>query len=129
MERPRRIGPLVRDAHFAAAARKLGEMGFGFMLDGQGVVIAHPNQELVMQKNFITADDANEETKAMAQNMNTVSMGSLMAVRKRTMDRAPTMPKLSFTLLAINMMTVAVTAMSVSPPGFSASSRSRMQRT
>ncbi len=48
---------------------KIGDMGFGFMLDGQGVVIAHPNQELVMQKNFITADDANEETKAMAQNM------------------------------------------------------------
>ena len=27
MERPRRIGSLVRDAHFAAAARKLVEMG------------------------------------------------------------------------------------------------------
>ncbi len=48
---------------------KIGEMGFGFMLDGQGLVIAHPNQELVMEKNFITAEDANAETRAMAQNM------------------------------------------------------------
>ena len=48
---------------------KIGEMGFGFMLDGQGLVIAHPNQELVMEKNFITAEDANNETRAMAQNM------------------------------------------------------------
>ena len=48
---------------------KIGEMGFGFMLDGDGTVIAHPMQELVMEKNFITADDANEETRIMAKNM------------------------------------------------------------
>ena len=48
---------------------KAGEMGFGFMLDGEGTVIAHPMQELVMEKNFITADDTNEETRAMAKNM------------------------------------------------------------
>ncbi len=48
---------------------KLGEMGFGFMLDGEGTVIAHPMQELVMEKNFITAEDTNEETRAMAKNM------------------------------------------------------------
>ena len=48
---------------------KIGEMGFGFMLDGDGTVIAHPMQELVMEKNFITAEDANEETRIMAKNM------------------------------------------------------------
>ena len=48
---------------------KIGESGFGFMLDGDGTVIAHPAQELVMEKNFVTADDVNAETRAMAQEM------------------------------------------------------------
>ncbi len=48
---------------------KIGKSGFGFMLDGDGVVIAHPTQELVMQKNFITADDVGPDTKDMAKKM------------------------------------------------------------
>ena len=48
---------------------KIGENGFGFMLDGQGTVIAHPNQELIMEKNFLNAEDVGEDTKQMAQNM------------------------------------------------------------
>ena len=36
---------------------------------------------------------------ATAQNMNMMSMGSLMEVRKRMMDSAPTMPRVSTTLL------------------------------
>ena len=48
---------------------KIGNNGFGFMLDGQGLVIAHPNQELVMVKNFITADDIGQDTKEMARKM------------------------------------------------------------
>ncbi|MCR5047222.1 MAG: HAMP domain-containing protein [Treponema sp.] len=47
----------------------VGDTGFGFMLDGAGVVIAHPNKDLVMQKNFLTAEDVNPETKQMAQEM------------------------------------------------------------
>ena len=35
---------------------------------------------------------------AMAQKRKAMSRGSLMAVRKRTMDRAPTMPRESTTL-------------------------------
>ena len=48
---------------------KVGESGFGFMLDGDGVVIAHPNHELVMAKNFISADDVGPDTKKMARDM------------------------------------------------------------
>ena len=45
----------------------------------------------------------------MAQNMNTVSMKSLTAVRKRTMDSAPTMPNESTTLDEMAKMTTEVT--------------------
>ena len=36
---------------------------------------------------------------AMLQNRNAISIGSLIAVRKRTIDRAPTIPRESTTLL------------------------------
>ena len=48
----------------------------------------------------------------MAQNMNTVSMKSFTAVRKRTMDRAPTMPRDSTTLEEMAKMTTDVTRLS-----------------
>ena len=50
---------------------------------------------------------------AMAQNMNTVSMGSFTAVRKRTMDSAPTMPRDSPMLEEMHMMIMAVTMVSM----------------
>ena len=40
-----------------------------------------------------------------AQNMNTVSIGSLIAVRKRTMDSAPTMPSDSVRFEEISIST------------------------
>ena len=44
----------------------------------------------------------------MAQNRNAMSSGSLMAVRKRTMERAPTIPRDRTTLEVTARMTVAV---------------------
>ena len=49
----------------------------------------------------------------MLQNMNTVSMGSLIAVRNRTMDRAPTMPRDSTTLERTVKIARAVTMASI----------------
>ena len=46
---------------------------------------------------------------ASDQNRNTISTGSLMAVRKRTMDSAPTMPRDRTTLLVTAIMTSVVT--------------------
>ena len=44
----------------------------------------------------------------MVQKMYVVSRLSLMDVRKRTMDRAPTMPKDRATLLPMTVMTIVV---------------------
>ena len=55
---------------------------------------------------------------AMAQKRKAMSKGSLMAVRKRTMDRAPTMPRDStmFDVTArITSVVIMVRAMSVTP--------------
>ena len=49
---------------------------------------------------------------AMDQNRNTISIGSLMAARNRTMDSAPTMPSDSTTLEVTAMMTSVVTSAS-----------------
>ena len=45
----------------------------------------------------------------MLQNMNTVSIGSLTAVRKRTMDSAPTIPSDSAGAEEMHMMMSVVT--------------------
>ena len=55
---------------------KIGESGFGFMLDGNGVVIAHPNPDLVMQKNFLEDEEMDEATKDMAKDMTSGNRGS-----------------------------------------------------
>ena len=55
---------------------------------------------------------------AMDQNRKAMSIGSLMAVRKRTMDRAPTMPSDSTTLLTtvrISSVVIRERATSVTP--------------
>ena len=52
----------------------------------------------------------------MAQNKKAMSRGSLMAVRKRMMDRLPTMPRLSARLepmMIITMVVMTVTSSSV----------------
>ena len=46
---------------------------------------------------------------AMAQNKYTISSGSLIAARKRTMESAPTIPRDSTTLEVTAMMTSVVT--------------------
>ena len=48
-----------------------------------------------------------------AQNMYAVSMGSFTAVRKRTMDRAPTMPMDKAISLLIHMTTGVVISVSI----------------
>ena len=55
---------------------------------------------------------------AMDQNRNAMSSGSLIAVRKRTMDNAPTMPRDNTTLEVTARMTtvvIIVSATSVTP--------------
>ena len=48
---------------------KIGESGYGFMLDGAGVVIAHPKADIVMNRNLISDDNISAEEKAMAREM------------------------------------------------------------
>ena len=55
---------------------------------------------------------------AIAQNRKAMSSGSLIAVRNRTMDRAPTMPRDRTTLLVtarITKVEIMVMAISVTP--------------
>jgi len=53
---------------------------------------------------------------AIAQNVNTISAGSLMAVRKRTMLRAPTIPRERAMLELIGKVTSVTTSpVSTSP--------------
>lgn len=47
---------------------KIGENGHGFMLGGTGEVIAHYDEDLVMQRNYLT-DDVNASLKKMAEDM------------------------------------------------------------
>ena len=61
---------------------------------------------------------ANTIPAAMDQNRNAISSGSLIAVRKRTMLSAPTMPRESTTLLVtarITRVVIMVRAISVTP--------------
>ncbi len=48
---------------------KLGESGYGFMLDGNGVVIAHPKQEMIMNANLLSDENIGEGEKEMAREM------------------------------------------------------------
>ncbi len=48
---------------------KIGESGHGFMLDGTGKVIAHHDETLVMERNYLTDEDVNSSLKEMAKAM------------------------------------------------------------
>lgn len=48
---------------------KFGENGHGFMLDGTGKVIAHHDESLVMERNYLTDADVDTSLKEMAQGM------------------------------------------------------------
>ena len=48
---------------------KVGESGYGFMLDGAGVVIAHPNPSLTMQRNLLEDSEISAEERSMAREM------------------------------------------------------------
>lgn len=48
---------------------KFGENGHGFMLDGTGKVIAHHDESLIMEKNYLTDADVDISLKEMAQEM------------------------------------------------------------
>ncbi len=53
---------------------KLGDTGYGFMLSKEGLMIAHPNQEIVMEQNIL--DQPIPETVQMAERMLTGEKGS-----------------------------------------------------
>ncbi|MBR1537679.1 MAG: cache domain-containing protein, partial [Treponema sp.] len=48
---------------------KIGENGFAYLLASSGMVIAHPQTDLVMQRNFLTGDGMGEDNKKIAQAM------------------------------------------------------------
>ena len=48
---------------------KIGERGFAYLLASSGMVIAHPQTDLVMQRNFLTGDGMGEDNKKIAQAM------------------------------------------------------------
>ena len=48
---------------------KIGEKGFAYLLASDGLVIAHPQEDLVMQRNFLTGDGMGEDNKKIAQAM------------------------------------------------------------
>ncbi len=53
---------------------KLGDTGYGFMLSKEGLMIAHPNQEIVMEQNIL--DQPIPETVQMAERMLSGEKGS-----------------------------------------------------
>ena len=48
---------------------KIGEKGFSYLLASDGLVIAHPQEDLVMNRNFLADNNMGEENKAIAQAM------------------------------------------------------------
>ncbi|MBQ9207573.1 MAG: HAMP domain-containing protein [Treponema sp.] len=48
---------------------QIGEKGFGYLLASTGVVIAHPQTELIMQRNFLTDQGMSEENTKIARAM------------------------------------------------------------
>ncbi|MCR5123668.1 MAG: HAMP domain-containing protein [Treponema sp.] len=48
---------------------KIGEGGYAYLLSGEGLVMAHPQKELVMKKNFITDATNGDENLAIAKEM------------------------------------------------------------
>ena len=48
---------------------KIGEKGFAYLLASDGLVIAHPQEDLVMNRNFLTDSNMGEANKAIAQAM------------------------------------------------------------
>ncbi|MBR6912378.1 MAG: methyl-accepting chemotaxis protein, partial [Treponema sp.] len=48
---------------------KIGEGGYAYLLSGEGLVMAHPQKELVMKKNFITDATNGDEDLAIAKEM------------------------------------------------------------
>ncbi len=49
---------------------KLGEMGYAFMLSGDGMAMCHPDSEIQMQKNFLTDTiEGHEDITAIASEM------------------------------------------------------------
>ncbi|MEN6438479.1 MAG: methyl-accepting chemotaxis protein [Syntrophobacter sp.] len=54
------------------AATKVGRTGYAFMIDDQGVIIAHPKQDLILEKNIL--DDPS--TKAIGQKMVSQAKGN-----------------------------------------------------
>ncbi|MBO6219520.1 MAG: HAMP domain-containing protein [Treponema sp.] len=48
---------------------KIGEKGFAYLLASDGLVIAHPQTDLVMNRNFLTDSNMGEANQAIAQAM------------------------------------------------------------
>jgi len=53
------VGTIIKAAYFTEmiAGHKIGETGYGFMVDKTGLTIAHPNPDLVLSLNFTTLED------------------------------------------------------------------------
>ncbi len=54
----------------------LGDMGYAFLLDGNGTVVSHKKLEYAINKNFITDDDVPEDLKDISIKMVSGEVGS-----------------------------------------------------
>ena len=54
---------------------KIGESGFGYLLASDGTVIAHPQSDLVMNRNFVTDNSMGEENIKIAKAMTSRQQG------------------------------------------------------
>ena len=70
-------GVMNLDRVSAITAIKFGEGGYGWMLASDGTVIAHPNAEFIMNKNFITGlSEGFEDMAAVAQEIANHNQGN-----------------------------------------------------
>ena len=62
---------------------KIGETGYGWVVDGKGLVIAHPSEEAIMTLDILNADkDGYSGLDAMGRQMQTTESGEGSYVRK-----------------------------------------------
>ncbi|MBQ0003969.1 MAG: Cache 3/Cache 2 fusion domain-containing protein [Treponema sp.] len=55
---------------------KMGETGYAFLLDGNGVVVSHKNKDFEIVKNFVTDESLSEDMKEIAAKMVAGETGS-----------------------------------------------------
>ena len=78
------LGMVIEADYFASliANRKIGETGYGYMINDKGLVIAHPKSELVLKTNFSNIPEMASITKSMSTGQTGVEQYAYQGIPK-----------------------------------------------